>query len=96
MSVASTARSVRCVVSGRVQGVNYRATARREAQRLGLTGWVRNRDDGAVELEAEGEPAALEALVAWLRRGPPVARVVSLETDWSDAVSGYAGFEIRY
>ena len=69
----------RVVVRGRVQGVFYRASCQREAQRLGVTGWARNLDDGRVEVVAEGEPGAVEALVAWCRHGPPRALVTSVE-----------------
>lgn len=58
-----------------MQGVSYRACARDEALRLGLTGWVRNLAGGEVEALAEGAPAAVEAFVAWCRRGPSEARV---------------------
>ena len=69
----------RVVVRGRVQGVFYRASCQREAQRLGVAGWARNLDDGRVEVRAEGEPAAVEALVAWCRHGPPRALVTSVD-----------------
>jgi acylphosphatase len=65
----------RCHVSGRVQGVFYRASTREQAQRLGLSGYARNLDDGRVEVLAVGEPAAVESLVRWLRIGPPAANV---------------------
>ena len=68
-------RRVRAIVSGRVQGVSYRASTVDEARRLGLVGWVRNRVDGTVELEAEGTPDAVAALLAWCNDGPPHARV---------------------
>lgn len=72
----------RCVVSGRVQGVWFRATTREQARRLGVTGWARNLHDGRVEVLACGEPAAVEALCDWLWDGPPLAQVtqVSCET----------------
>jgi len=66
-------------ISGRVQGVNYRESMRMEAVRLGITGWVRNRRDGGVEAVVDGEPVALEAIIAWARRGPRSAHVVSVE-----------------
>jgi acylphosphatase len=68
-------RRVRAIVTGRVQGVSYRASTADEAQRLGLTGWVRNRADGSVELEAEGEADLVADLLAWCAHGPPAARV---------------------
>ncbi|MDZ7748773.1 MAG: acylphosphatase [Halofilum sp. (in: g-proteobacteria)] len=64
-----------CLVSGRVQGVAFRASARAEARRLGVTGWARNRPDGRVEVLACGERAALERFRQWLSEGPAPARV---------------------
>ncbi|BCX87677.1 acylphosphatase [Methylomarinovum tepidoasis] len=69
-------------VSGRVQGVFYRAHTVEAARRLGLTGWVRNLPDGRVEIVAEGEEKALQALLDWCRQGPPLARVT--EVVWRD------------
>jgi acylphosphatase len=66
-------------VSGRVQGVCYRASARARAEQLGLRGWVRNRADGRVEALAAGTPAALAAFETWLAEGPPRARVSGVE-----------------
>lgn len=68
-------RTVRIVVSGRVQGVGFRAFAVREATRLGLDGWVRNLPDGRVEAIARGEESGLQAFIAALRQGPITARV---------------------
>ncbi len=62
-------------IHGHVQGVGYRNAFHAEARRLGLDGWVRNRSDGSVEALVAGPPAALEAIVAWSRLGPPAARV---------------------
>lgn len=69
---------IHCLVSGRVQGVYYRASARREAEALGLTGWVRNLPDGRVELVAMGSEHALRQLQDWLWRGPSDARVTDV------------------
>jgi acylphosphatase len=78
---------VRCYVAGRVQGVFYRASARHEAQQLGIKGYAKNLHDGRVEVVACGSVEAIEALQAWLRKGPAGANVtgVSCETiDYRD------------
>ena len=80
-------------VTGTVQGVNYRATAAREARRRGLTGWVRNEPDGAVAIDVEGDPAAVDAFLSWCAGGPPRARVDSVETTAADP-AGYEEFTI--
>jgi acylphosphatase len=77
-------RRLHAVVSGRVQGVGFRASAQQVAQRLGLAGWVRNLADGRVELEAEGPPMVLDQLLAWLRKGPSLSRVDGVAVDWPD------------
>ena len=71
--------SWRVRVHGRVQGVGFREACVREAHRLGVAGWVRNRRDGTVELLLQGPPQRLSELHAWLRQGPPGARVVRAE-----------------
>ena len=74
-------RRVRAIVSGRVQGVSYRASTASEARRLAVTGWVRNRPDGTVELEAEGPPEQIAALLGWCKRGPSFARVTDVAVE---------------
>jgi acylphosphatase len=69
----------RCHVSGRVQGVFYRASTRQRAQELGCRGYARNLPDGRVEVLAVGDPAAVHALVDWLRQGPPAAHVTEVK-----------------
>jgi acylphosphatase len=69
----------RVVVRGRVQGVFFRDTCRREARSRGVTGWVRNANDGSVEAAFEGEPAAVEAMINWSHRGPDGADVTAVE-----------------
>jgi acylphosphatase len=69
-------------VDGRVQGVYYRASTQAQAQALGLRGWVRNLPDGRVELRAQGTRGRVEALIDWCRKGPPAARVTSVDVDW--------------
>jgi acylphosphatase len=83
-------------IEGTVQGVGYRHALQREAERLGLSGWVRNRRDGSVESVAQGATEALQALEAWARRGPPAARVTRVTASLPDAEPGnYQRFEIR-
>lgn len=76
MSATSPRRHI--VVSGRVQGVGFRYATKHEATRLGLRGWVRNTDDDRVEIVAEGDAAAVDALQTWCRRGPAGARVTTV------------------
>jgi len=92
MGEARIRRRVR--VEGRVQGVAFRAATREQARAHGLAGWVRNRADGSVEAVFEGAPAAVEALLAWCRAGPRLARVARVEIE-DEAPEGLAGFEIR-
>jgi acylphosphatase len=85
---------VHLVIVGFVQGVAFRAAARAEARRLGISGWVRNCFDGSVEAEAEGESAAVESFVAWCRRGPPAAQVEEVRVS-DKAPTGFdRGFEV--
>lgn len=71
-------------VTGRVQGVFFRASAKAEAERLGLAGFARNDDDGSVAIEVEGDAKALEAFVAWCGRGPDFAKVAAVEVHEGD------------
>ena len=87
--------SVHLNISGRVQGVYYRASMLQEAQRLGLTGWVMNRPDGSVEAVAEGWKAKIEELIAWCRQGPQGARVAGVEVIWQKPENSFFGFAIR-
>jgi acylphosphatase len=75
-------KRLHAMVRGTVQGVGYRATTSYEARKLGLSGWVRNRADGGVEVEAQGEDQALEDFLSFLRRGPLGAHVDSVTVDW--------------
>ena len=87
-------RRLHANIRGQVQGVGFRYYVRNQAQRLGLAGWVRNRPDGAVELEAEGDPVALDRLVEALRQGPSLAAVEQVDLDWSEVPPRFARFEI--
>lgn len=86
----------RIVVSGRVQGVGYRAFAVRVATQRGLAGGVRNLDDGRVKLEAEGPEASIHSLIEALKAGPQVSRVNSIEVEWIKATGSDAGFHVWY
>jgi len=81
-------------VSGRVQGVYYRATTRDTARERGVDGWVRNLDDGRVEAVFEGDREAVEAMVGWCHAGSPKARVEGVSVEY-DEPAGLDGFEIR-
>ena len=84
------------IVRGRVQGVWYRDSTRTMARKLGLTGWVKNRPDGAVEAAAEGPRETVEALIGWLHQGPPLARVDDVEVDWQTPRGEFDDFNITW
>ncbi|MDE2038784.1 MAG: acylphosphatase [Elusimicrobia bacterium] len=85
---------LRLTVGGQVQGVGYRWFVREQARRRGVSGWVRNREDGAVEIEAEGEADELKAFVAAIETGHALARIESLASETLDA-KGEESFEIQ-
>lgn len=85
----------RLVIAGRVQGVGFRESLVIEAEREGASGWVRNVHDGTVEAFVQGEPHVVERVVAWCRRGPPVARVSNIEVTPADPDPQLTGFERR-
>lgn len=89
--------SLRAVITGRVQGVGYRDALKARAESLGVSGWVRNRRDGSVEAVLQGSRDAVEATLAWARRGPALARVSEVRTSPLDPQSDqtYSGFECR-
>jgi acylphosphatase len=91
----SVTKSVAVRVSGRVQGVYYRASARHEGERLGLRGWVRNTDDGGVALHLQGDPAVVDAMLGWCRVGPPASRVSRVEVGTAVLDESLSGFEVR-
>lgn len=84
-------------ITGTVQGVGFRESLRRMAEREGVGGWVRNRLDGSVEAVLQGPEAAVQRVVCWARRGPPAARVAALTVTPAREVAAdtYAGFELR-
>jgi acylphosphatase len=84
------------MISGRVQGVFFRAHTEETAHALGLTGWVRNTEDGGVETVAEGHRPELERFLQWCRSGPPGARVSNVEERWETATGEFSRFSIKY
>ena len=88
-------KTIRIVVSGRVQGVSYRAWTRKQAERHGVAGWIRNRPDRTVEALFTGPAEAVEALLAACRRGPFAARVDGIEVSDEAEAAAITGFEIR-
>ena len=90
-----TERRVRLRIRGRVQGVFYRDSTQREAQRLGLHGWVCNRSDGSVEAIAQGPPERVTALIDWCHEGPPLARVVEVSVIEESGDVDEPKFEVR-
>ena len=90
-----TRTRVHVFVSGRVQGVFYRATTKETAESNGVDGWVRNLDDGRVEAVFEGPEEAVEEMVEWCHTGSPAATVEDVEVEYEDP-QGADGFRIRY
>jgi len=84
------------VISGRVQGVFFRAETQRAAQRLGVTGWVRNRPDGTVEALFEGPAQAVQQAVDWCWQGSPMAKVSDVKIEWQDFAGEFEKFSITY
>ncbi|MEX1056530.1 MAG: acylphosphatase [Natronospirillum sp.] len=84
----------RMLISGQVQGVFYRASALEAAQRIGVTGLVRNCRDGRVEVIAEGKEPALQAMLEWCRQGPPLAQVEGVDCQQQRATGEFPDFDI--
>ncbi|HMB32235.1 MAG TPA: acylphosphatase [Desulfohalobiaceae bacterium] len=87
--------SLHCLISGKVQGVNFRSWTKSQADNLGLKGWVRNLDDGRVEVVAQGQEEKLETLKGRLAQGSAFSRVEDIQCQWLDYEKEYTGFELR-
>ena len=96
MTTVPERQRIHAVVHGRVQGVGFRYSARQQAATLGLSGWVRNTWDGAVEIEAEGPAEIVAQFLAWLRRGPVGAHVERVQTRPRMPLDDHDPFEVRY
>jgi len=83
-------------ISGRVQGVFFRAETRDVARRLMLKGWVKNTIDGCVEVDAEGEDNNIGEFVAWCHSGPQAAHVDNVDVEWSEPTNEFKSFDIRF
>ena len=86
----------RLLISGRVQGVAFRWETQRAAEDRRVVGWVRNLPDGRVEALLEGPRSNVNALIDWCRKGPPIARVDTLDIQWEDYAGEFRGFDITY
>lgn len=82
-------------ITGRVQGVGFRNFTQMRARQLGITGWVRNENDGSVRLEAEGPSAGLEELLEAVHEGPRMAQVEGVEAEWEEATDAFETFRVR-
>ncbi len=96
MSGGGGARAIHAVVRGRVQGVGFRYSTESAARRFGLAGWVRNVADGSVEVWAQGDDAAVDALLAFLGEGPRHAGVTTVEVSVVDVDPSLRRFDVRF
>lgn len=88
-------KQLRVKIFGAVQGVFFRHSARIKFEELNLKGFARNENDGSVYLEAEGEEGALNKLLEWCKKGPPLARVERVEFSWAEPTGKFSEFEIK-
>ena len=89
-------KRVHILISGKVHGVGFRICTVDQAEASNLTGWVRNREDGKVEIVAEGEEGNIDAFLQWCKTGPDSAAVSGVKTVFSEATGEYDSFSIRY
>jgi len=88
--------NVHVIISGRVQGVWFRASTKQKAEQLGITGWVRNTAEGNVEAIFEGEEDLVKKMIDWCHRGPPSAQVRHVNVKNQPSTNGFEGFSVRY
>ncbi|MFQ6678584.1 MAG: acylphosphatase [Fidelibacterota bacterium] len=89
-------KAFKATISGKVQGVWFRDSTRKEAVKLNVVGWVMNKPDGTVYLEAEGEEEQLNQLIKWLNVGSRYSRVDNVEIEWIEPTNSYSTFEMKY
>jgi len=88
--------SAHLIISGKVQGVWFRASTKQKAEQLGIAGWVKNTDNGRVEALIEGDEKQIQDMIKWCHQGPPLSRVKKVEVKNIDSTNGFNGFEIKY
>ena len=88
--------NVHVMITGRVQGVWFRANTRQKAEQLGITGWVHNTRDGCVEAIFEGEENRVKEMIEWCHRGPPLAKIENVEVKNQSPTNGFDDFSIKY
>ena len=88
-------KRIHVIVSGRVQGVFFRAKTQERALHLGLKGWVKNRPEGTVEIAAEGFEEGLESLIEWAHHGPKMASVTNVDAEWLEFKNEFRDFSIK-
>jgi len=88
--------NVHVTISGRVQGVWFRANTKQKAEQLNVTGWVRNKKNGDVEAVFEGEEKHIKEMIEWCHNGPPLAKVEKVETKNQDPANNLDSFKIKY
>jgi acylphosphatase len=88
--------NVHVIISGRVQGVWFRANTKQKAEQLGITGWVRNTSGGNVEAIFEGEENLIQEMLEWCHHGPPFAKVKNVKIKNQEPINGFDSFSIRY
>ena len=89
-------KSVKVIISGRVQGVWFRANTKQKAEELGIFGWVRNTDDGCVEAVFEGDERLIDEMINWCHKGPALAKVEKVEIKKRRPTNEFDDFSIRY
>jgi acylphosphatase len=88
--------NVHVIISGRVQGVFFRANTKQQAEKLDISGWVRNTNDGKVEAVFQGNENAIDEIIKWCHIGPPLSKVVKVEVKKQKPTNEFDSFSIRY
>jgi acylphosphatase len=84
------------IINGRVQGVFFRMETLKEAEKLGISGWVKNKQDGNVEAVFEGKKTLIDSMIEWCRKGPPASRVDNININWEPYTGEFKEFKIRH